>query len=146
MSKTHKVQVSLALAPPCEFGRLGNTVTRRSPPPTTTAHIQRPQTETGSEGVGGGALCVSGPPRGWQVTTVYFRSRTMLAGFSRYSLHRLEKRHMVAPSMMRWSADQLTFMMWARTTWPSAPNRGRTLTHRGVRLKHLDGPLIPPEC
>lgn len=46
----------------------------------------------------------------------YFRSSTILAGFSRYSFHRLEKRHMVAPSMMRWSADQLTFMMWARTT------------------------------
>jgi len=42
---------------------------------------------------------------------VYLRSSTMRAGFSRYSFHRLEKRHMVAPSMMRWSADQLTFMM-----------------------------------
>lgn len=40
----------------------------------------------------------------------------MLAGFSRNSFHMLEKRHMVAPSMTRWSADQLTFMMWAGTT------------------------------
>lgn len=36
---------------------------------------------------------------GWD--RVYLRSSTMQAGFSRYSLHRLEKRHMVAPSMMR---------------------------------------------
>ncbi|TNN36611.1 hypothetical protein EYF80_053222 [Liparis tanakae] len=35
----------------------------------------------------------------------------MLAGFSRYSLQRLENRLMVAPSMTRWSADQLTFMI-----------------------------------
>lgn len=47
---------------------------------------------------------------------LYLRSSTMLAGFSRKSFHMLEKRHMVAPSMTRWSADQLTLMMWAGTT------------------------------
>ncbi|KAG7265204.1 hypothetical protein CRUP_030318 [Coryphaenoides rupestris] len=39
------------------------------------------------------------------------KSKTMEAGFSRYWRHRLEKRHMVAPSMNRWSADQLMFRM-----------------------------------
>ncbi len=62
----------------------------------------------------------------WRKCAFYFRSRTMEAGFSRYDFHRLEKRHMVAPSMIRWSADQLTFMMCAFTTSPLWLNRGST--------------------
>lgn len=124
-----------------------NMIDRLTPPPPpppsallkgnkeTTVSEQRPRTERGSEGGGrrseGLLVCLlvcPPPPRDdgkYSSLSVYLRSRTMLAGFSRYSLHRLEKRHMEAPSMIRWSADQLTFMMWALTTWPPASNRGR---------------------
>lgn len=47
---------------------------------------------------------------------LHLRCSNMLAGFCRRSRHMLEKRHTVAPSMTRWSADQLTFMTWARIT------------------------------
>lgn len=63
-------------------------------------------------GQGRGGACSLHPTS----SIIYLRSSTMLAGFSRKSFHMLEKRHMVAPSMTRWSADQLTFMMWAGTT------------------------------
>lgn len=48
---------------------------------------------------GGGAANLTGADG--KYLGAYLRSSTMLAGFSRYSLHRLEKRHIVAPSMMR---------------------------------------------
>lgn len=58
-------------------------------------------------------------------TSHHLRSSSMEEGRSRYERHRLEKRDMVAPSMMRWSADQLTLITWALTRLPSASKLGR---------------------
>lgn len=54
-------------------------------------------TEQGLMGVG---VCF-GLQKGLMGVVVYLSSSSILSGVSRYSLHRLEKRHMVAPSMMR---------------------------------------------
>lgn len=54
----------------------------------------------------------------------YFKSRIRMAGFSKYDFHKLENLAIVAPSITRWSADQLTFIMCVGTTWPLSSYRG----------------------
>lgn len=46
-------------------------------------------------------LCTQQGLMGVVVSQLYLRCSSIFSGVSRYSLHRLEKRHMVAPSMMR---------------------------------------------
>ena len=56
----------------------------------------------------------------------YLKSVSITAGFSRYDFHRFENLHMVAPSMTRWSADQLTYITCALYTLSFSSNLGRT--------------------
>ena len=54
----------------------------------------------------------------------YLRAVNIVAGASRKVFHRLEKRATVAPSITRWSADQLTSMMCVGATSPVSVYRG----------------------
>jgi len=48
----------------------------------------------------------------------------MEAGSSTSNFHLLENRAHVAPSMTRWSADQLTCITWAEYSSPEGVKRG----------------------
>ena len=58
----------------------------------------------------------------------YLRAVNIVAGASRKVFHRLEKRATVAPSITRWSADQLTSMMCVGATSPVSVYRGSFCT------------------
>lgn len=61
-----------------------------------------------------------------EIPLLYHRiQRSMSPGFSKYDFHKLENRAIVAPSMMRWSADQLTHIICFLTTFPLSSKRGR---------------------
>ena len=51
--------------------------------------------------------------------------RSISPGFSKYDFRKLENRAIVAPSMMRWSADQLTHIICFLITFPFSSKRGR---------------------
>lgn len=61
-----------------------------------------------------------------EIPLLYHRiQRSMSPGFSKYDFHRLENRAIVAPSMIRWSADQLTHIICLLITFPLSSKRGR---------------------